>query len=274
MDEDETSVPDCWNAETLDVTGCERCPALVDSRSRIVSGVGPTDADLLFVGEAPGAHEDEQGEPFVGRSGDVLDSGLRDAGLDRVDVRITNCVRCRPPDNRDPTRDERESCRGYLEREIAAVDPELVVTLGKVPSEHLLGRSVGVTSEAGEVNAVEIGVNTTACWCVCTRQQRCTTPASGRRSRGRSRRLPSTLVMAASRRSASSRRLTGENQRVLARQSLNESGSVRVLITGRVHLFRDSRTYGSLTTGLLSRSSRPPSHSLYSSGVYVFSSSA
>ena len=157
MDEDETPVPDCWNAETIDVTGCERCPALVDSRSRIVSGVGPTDADLLFVGEAPGAHEDEQGEPFVGRSGDVLGSGLRDAGLDRVDVRITNCVRCRPPDNRDPTRDERENCRGYLEREIAVVDPELVVTLGKVPSEHLLGRSVGVTGEAGEVNAVEIG---------------------------------------------------------------------------------------------------------------------
>ncbi len=149
-------VPDCWDVETLGVTGCERCPALVDSRSRIVDGVGPADADLLFVGEAPGANEDQQGEPFVGRSGDVLDAGLRDAGLDRVDVRITNCVRCRPPENRDPTVEERANCRSYLDREIAAVDPELVVTLGKVPAEHLLGRSVAVTSEAGDISEVAL----------------------------------------------------------------------------------------------------------------------
>ena len=152
MDED----PACWHKETLSVTGCERCPALVDSRSQIVDGVGPADADLLFVGEGPGATEDEQGEPFVGRSGDVLDSGLRDAGLDRADVRITNCVRCRPPENRDPTGEELTNCRGYLDREIAAVDPELVVTLGKVPAEHLLERSVGVTGEAGDIDAVSI----------------------------------------------------------------------------------------------------------------------
>ncbi|MFB6189807.1 MAG: uracil-DNA glycosylase family protein, partial [Halapricum sp.] len=101
--------------EQLCVTDCERCPELVASRSRIVNGVGPTDADLVFVGEAPGAQEDEQGEPFVGRSGDVLDDALRDAGLSRADVRITNCVRCRPPDNRDPKREELDNCRGYLE---------------------------------------------------------------------------------------------------------------------------------------------------------------
>jgi len=148
--------PACWNETDLGVTGCERCPALVDSRSQIVDGVGPADADLLFVGEAPGATEDEQGEPFVGRSGDVLDSGLQDAGLDRADVRITNCVRCRPPENRDPTGEELTNCRGYLEREIVAVDPELVVTLGKVPAEHLLERSVGVTGEAGDIDAVSI----------------------------------------------------------------------------------------------------------------------
>ena len=89
--------------DDLRVKECERCPALVDSRSRIVNGAGPTDADLVFVGEAPGANEDDQGEPFVGRSGTVLDDALRDAGLARSDVRITNCVKCRPPDNRDPT---------------------------------------------------------------------------------------------------------------------------------------------------------------------------
>jgi DNA polymerase len=145
---------DCWNPGTLEVGGCERCPALVDSRSRIVNGVGPDDADLLFVGEAPGANEDEQGEPFVGRSGDVLEEGLRDVGLSRRDIRITNCVRCRPPENRDPKTEERANCRGYLDREIAAVDPELVVTLGKVPAELLLDRSVAVTSEAGDIDEI------------------------------------------------------------------------------------------------------------------------
>ncbi|WP_284007109.1 uracil-DNA glycosylase [Haloarcula pelagica] len=140
----------------LDVVACERCPELCASRSRIVNGVGPADADLLFVGEAPGANEDEQGEPFVGRSGDVLDETLREVGLDRADVRITNCVRCRPPDNRDPHVEERENCREYLDHEIDAVDPEVVVTLGKVPAEHLLGRDVAVTGEAGEVYDVAI----------------------------------------------------------------------------------------------------------------------
>ena len=137
--------------EDLRVPSCERCPALVESRSRIVDGVGPTNADLLFVGEGPGATEDEEGEPFVGRSGDVLDEALRDAGLARADVRITNCVRCRPPDNRDPTSEELSNCRGYLETEIERLDPELIVTLGKVPSEHLLDRSVAITSESGDV---------------------------------------------------------------------------------------------------------------------------
>lgn len=145
---------DCWTG--TGVANCERCPALVESRSRIVNGVGPTDADLLFVGEAPGANEDEQGEPFVGRSGDVLDEGLRTVGLARQDIRITNCVRCRPPDNRDPTTDERANCRGYLDQEIATVDPELIVTLGKVPAELLLDRSVAVTSEAGDIDELVV----------------------------------------------------------------------------------------------------------------------
>jgi DNA polymerase len=139
------------------VTDCERCPALVESRSRIVNGTGPAGADLLFLGEAPGATEDERGEPFVGRSGDVLDGALRDAGLSRADVRITNCVRCRPPENRDPAAEELDNCREYLAAELDAVDPELVVTLGKVPSEHLLDRSVAVTKEAGDVVEVRVG---------------------------------------------------------------------------------------------------------------------
>jgi DNA polymerase len=143
--------------EGLCVESCERCPALVESRSRIVDGVGPADADLLFLGEAPGQQEDEGGEPFVGRSGDVLDEALRDAGIARSDVRITNCVRCRPLENRDPHKEELANCRGYLEQELDTVDPDLVVTLGKVPSEHLLERSLAVTKEAGSLHDARVG---------------------------------------------------------------------------------------------------------------------
>lgn len=139
------------------VTACERCSDLCVSRSRIVNGTGPEDASIVFVGEAPGATEDERGEPFVGRSGDVLTDALRDAGLGRGDVRITNCVRCRPPENRDPTADERDNCRPYLEAEIELIDPDVLVTLGKVPTEHVLGRSVAITKVAGTVEDVRIG---------------------------------------------------------------------------------------------------------------------
>jgi len=153
---DET--PACMDG--LTVEGCRRCPDLVDSRNRIVDGDGPADAALLFVGEAPGAREDEGGEPFVGRSGDVLDTALREASIDRADVRITNCVRCRPPDNRDPRVGELANCRPYLVAEIRAVNPDLVVALGKVPAEHLLEREVAVTGEAGDVLACDIGGST------------------------------------------------------------------------------------------------------------------
>lgn len=141
----------------IEVTQCERCPALADSRSQIVNGTGPEDADVLLVGEGPGATEDADGEPFVGRSGSVLDDALNAVGLSRSAVRITNCVRCRPPENRDPYREELGNCRGYLETEIARVDPDVVVTLGKVPGEHLLERSLAVTTEAGTVEEVRIG---------------------------------------------------------------------------------------------------------------------
>jgi len=159
--DDNGALPDGGDPETshvdgLDVTECTRCEALVESRSRIVNGTGPDDAALVFVGEAPGAREDEQGEPFVGRSGGVLDDALRDAGLSRADVRITNCVRCRPPENRDPHVEELANCRGYLELELDRLDPDLIVTLGKVPAEHLLERDVGVTAAAGDTHEIEI----------------------------------------------------------------------------------------------------------------------
>jgi uracil-DNA glycosylase family 4 len=138
----------------LEVTACERCPALCESRGQIVNGTGSDDAELLFVGEGPGEHEDSEGEPFVGRSGTVLDDALRNSGLARADIRITNCVRCRPPENRDPHMDELDNCREYLEREITTVNPELVVTLGKVPTEHLLERDARVTEESGSIEEI------------------------------------------------------------------------------------------------------------------------
>lgn len=144
----------------LTVVECTRCDELCESRSQIVNGAGPNDAELLFVGEGPGAQEDSEGEPFVGRSGSVLDDALRNSGLDREAVRITNCVRCRPPENRDPKKGELENCRGYLEREINLVDPTLVVTLGKVPTEHLLERDVLVTNESGNIEDAKLGEST------------------------------------------------------------------------------------------------------------------
>ncbi len=174
----------------LVVTACERCPALVESRSQIVNGTGPETADVLFVGEGPGATEDERGEPFVGRSGSVLDDELLRVGLDRDTVRITNCVRCRPPENRDPRTEELENCRGYLETEIERLDPSVVVTLGKVPSEHLLDRSVAVTNEAGTLEDVRIGG-------VPRRVLICVHPAATLYDRSQTETLRSTLERAA-----------------------------------------------------------------------------
>lgn len=145
------------DSEDTRVLDCTRCPALEDCRSQIVNGTGDESADLMFVGEAPGEQEDTEGKPFVGRSGQVLMDQLAVHGLARADVRITNCVRCRPPENRDPTDEELSNCRGFLEAEIEAVNPDVIVTLGKVPSEHLLERSVPVTEMAGSVIEKNIG---------------------------------------------------------------------------------------------------------------------
>lgn len=141
----------------VDVRQCTRCPDLCASRTQIVNSVGTLDAELVFVGEAPGEQEDRQGEPFVGRSGEILTAALRDRGLSRQDVRIVNSIRCRPPDNRNPTSAELANCRPYLERELRTINPQLLVTLGKVPSEHLLDRDVAVTAEAGSVQEATIG---------------------------------------------------------------------------------------------------------------------
>lgn len=141
----------------LSVTGCERCPALAASRSQIVNGVGPADAELVIVGEAPGATEDERGEPFVGRSGQLLTDALESVGFSRNGVRITNCVRCRPPDNRNPRSAERSACFEWLSAELSAIDPRLVMAVGKIPASQLLDRDVAVMSAAGSIEDVRFG---------------------------------------------------------------------------------------------------------------------
>ncbi|WP_415487050.1 uracil-DNA glycosylase [Candidatus Hikarchaeum yamanae] len=149
------------------VISCERCPALVSSRTMIVNGDGKMNAEILFVGEGPGREEDISGKPFVGRSGLVLDRSLQENGISRGDVRITNCVRCRPPENRNPSKKELSNCKNHLYTEIALVDPKLIVALGRVPSEHLLQREVLVTKEAGEVELANIeGVDRSILICI------------------------------------------------------------------------------------------------------------
>lgn len=112
------------------VATCTKC-ALSESRKRAVPGEGPADAEIMFIGEGPGFHEDEQGRPFVGASGKFLDQLLAQAGVTRKDVFIANVVKCRPPGNRDPKPEELSMCDEYLEAQIRAINPSIIVTLGR-----------------------------------------------------------------------------------------------------------------------------------------------
>lgn len=120
-----------------EVRGCTRCP-LHRTRNQAVPGEGPLDAPIIFVGEGPGAQEDKQGRPFVGPSGHLLEQLLEEIGLTRDDTFITNVVKCRPPNNRDPEPDEIEACKPYLARQLRLVDPALIVTLGRFAMERWL----------------------------------------------------------------------------------------------------------------------------------------
>lgn len=137
---------------------CTRCP-LADSRTHVVFGMGNPTADLMFVGEGPGAEEDEQGLPFVGRSGRLLDRLVLDEmGLTREDFFITNTVKCRPPGNRNPRPDEIAACRSYLERQLDLIDPTVVVTLGNFATRLLLATDVGITRLRGHSYPYRRGV--------------------------------------------------------------------------------------------------------------------
>ena len=113
-----------------EIRNCSLC-RLAGGRTCAVPGEGPEDADIVFIGEAPGFHEDQQGRPFVGAAGQFLNQLLALAGLERGDIYITNVVKCRPPDNREPQPDEITACRPYLDRQLAIIKPKMVVTLGR-----------------------------------------------------------------------------------------------------------------------------------------------
>jgi DNA polymerase len=135
-------------AET--VTGCSRCKELAATRTQTVFGVGPIDADLCFVGEAPGADEDAQGEPFVGKAGQLLDRIIQAMGMKREDVYICNVLRCRPPGNRTPLPDEAANCREWLEKTLELVRPRFLCALGAAAVKHLLGTNTGITRLRGQ----------------------------------------------------------------------------------------------------------------------------
>jgi uracil-DNA glycosylase family 4 len=141
-----------WSMFDADVDACTACE-LCRTRRRSVPGVGDRDADWLFVGEAPGADEDEQGEPFVGQAGRLLDNMLAALGLARSrNVYIANVLKCRPPNNRTPEPGEVAACRPYLDRQIALIRPRLIVALGKSAATALLGREATIASLRGRVH--------------------------------------------------------------------------------------------------------------------------
>jgi uracil-DNA glycosylase len=127
---------------------CERC-ALANGRTQVVFGTGDPSADLMFVGEGPGAQEDLQGEPFVGRAGQLLTKLIEGIGRTRADVYIANVVKCRPPGNRDPLPAEIESCRPWLAAQLTFIEPQVVVTLGNFATKLLLDTKEGITRLRG-----------------------------------------------------------------------------------------------------------------------------
>jgi uracil-DNA glycosylase family 4 len=140
------------------VANCTKC-RLAEGRTQVVFGSGHPDADLMFVGEAPGFHEDKQGVPFVGQAGKLLEKLLAGIGLRREDVYIANVLMCRPPGNRDPLPDEVEACEGFLWKKIELIRPKVVASLGNHATKLLSGRQIGITRVHGQEQETMLGGN-------------------------------------------------------------------------------------------------------------------
>ena len=139
---------DRWDILEQECSQCREC-ALCQTRKNVVFGVGNPQAEIMLVGEGPGANEDEQGVPFVGKAGQFLDDMLAIIGLDRTLVYIANIVKCRPPGNRDPMNVEQDACIGYLRRQIALIQPKILVILGRVAAMRLIDPKFRITKEHG-----------------------------------------------------------------------------------------------------------------------------
>ena len=136
---------------------CQRCPQLASTRNTVVFGSGNADADLMFVGEAPGANEDLQGLPFVGQAGRLLDQLLSEIGLTRGDVFVANVLKCRPPGNRDPLPQEIDACQDYLFRQLELIQPKVVCTLGNFATKLLRDDMTGITRLHGRDELRQVG---------------------------------------------------------------------------------------------------------------------
>ena len=140
---------DRWEELEKRCQDCREC-SLCETRTNVVFGDGSRTAEILFVGEGPGAHEDEQGVPFVGKAGQLLDDMLAIIGLDRTMVYIANIVKCRPPENRDPLGVEQDACIGYLRRQVALLRPKIIVCLGRIAAMRIIKPDFKITREHGQ----------------------------------------------------------------------------------------------------------------------------
>ena len=140
---------DTWEELEQSIKGCNRCK-LYKTRQNIVFGTGNKNARVMFIGEGPGADEDRQGEPFVGRAGKLMNLAFETLGIDRNEVYIANVVKCRPPSNRNPENDEAMACLNYLRNQVILVKPEIIVLLGSVALKNILGQEYGITASRGK----------------------------------------------------------------------------------------------------------------------------
>ena len=143
-----------WNALQQTVSACQLCE-LSQARTQVVFGVGNQQADVMIIGEAPGAEEDKQGEPFVGRAGQLLNAMLKAVGFERNDVYIANILKCRPPQNRDPSPEEAAQCWPYLKRQIELIQPKVILALGRIAAQRLLQTNTSLGRLRGKLHYLE-----------------------------------------------------------------------------------------------------------------------
>lgn len=139
---------DNWEELEHSIIDCKKCK-LCKNRTNIVFGTGNKNADIMFIGEGPGADEDKQGEPFVGKAGKLMNEAFKGIGINREDVYIANIVKCRPPSNRVPEEDEATACLNYLRNQVILVKPKIIVLLGSTALKNILGKEYGITNTRG-----------------------------------------------------------------------------------------------------------------------------